>query len=895
MSYFEAENSIFRKNYVRFSVAVVAVLAAFLLRWVMWLFLGKFLPFITFYPAILLVALLSGLWPGVLATALATLLSAYWVLPLRGNFTAPNLSNAVALALFFVIGVFISAVAERYRRNRLQIAAYKRERAQQTEDRLRQVSQYHSLALEAASLGAWDYRLQTRELFWDACCRNMFGVATGDQIDYEACLACIHPDDRSAVDEAVKHAIAGADAGAYHREFRVVWPDGSVHWVELHGRVSFDGEGGKFRALRFIGVSLDVTRRMQAEEALRSSQAKLQGIISSAMDAVITVDEQQQIVVFNRAAETVFHCPASQALGTPLERFIPQTLREAHREHVRRFGSDGVTKRSTNSPAILSALRANGEEFPVEATISLTQTEGKKFYTVILRDITERTQAEEILRKQAELIDLAHDTIMVWNLDGTIGFWNRGAEEMYGYSKQQATGRIVRDLLRTVFPQPVTEIEAELLRRGRWEGELTHTAQDGTEIVVSSRWALQFDSSGQARGVMEIDSDITERKQAEQALRASEQRWATTLQSIGDAVISTDVAGQIEFMNEVAERLTGWTLPEARGKHLSAVFNTTQEVTRIASECPVTQVLRSGKVVGLSNHTLLIARDGAEIPIQDSAAPIRGRTGQIEGVVLVFQDVVEQRKAEKALRISDRLATTGRLAATIAHEIHNPLDAISNLLYLIAQSTQDKTIRDYASTASHELLRVTQMTQRMLAFQREAAKPVPVKIAEILESVTDLYERKIKSAQITLNLQIAFDGYILALPGELRQMFANLLGNAVEAVAPSHGTIAVRASASRDWRRQRLGLRVLVVDDGPGIPVEVRARIFEPFFTTKGESGTGLGLWIASEILRKYDGTLHLRTSTRPHRSGACFSIFLPFSALAGDKQPSGTALDNHA
>jgi len=892
MSSLDAGNS---KTFFRFSIAVLAVVAAFLLYRVVGLCIDERLPpFVTFYPAIMVAALFAGFWPGLLATALASLLAVYWVLPLRGSFAVAGLSNVVALAFFLGGGVFISVLAERYRANQRQMADYKREHARQTEEQLQQVSEYHSLALEAAELGAWDYRFQTGDVVWDECCRNIFGVATGDHFDYQACIARIHPEDRPVVDEAVKQAIAGTDGGAYHKDFRVLWPDASIHWVESHGRVSFDGEGDQRRAVRFIGVNRDSTRHKQAEEALRSSQAKLHGIVSSAMDAVISIDDQQRIVVFNRAAETVFQCSESEALGSSLDRFIPHTLREAHREQLRLFGREGVTHRSANSPAILTGLRASGEEFPLEATISQAQAEGQKFYTVILRDITERNQSEEVLRKQAELIDLAHNTIMVWNLDGTIRFWNRGAEEMYAYPKHQAIGRFVHDLLRTVFPQPLTEIETDLLRRGRWEGELTQTAQDGTTIVVSSRWVLQRDSNGQARGVMEINNDITERIQAEQALRASEQRWATTLQSIGDAVISTDVAGNIEFMNEVAERLTGWPLSEAKGKHLSNVFSVTQEVTRILPECPVTTVLRSGKVVDLSDRALLIARDGAEIPIQDSAAPIRGRSGQIEGVVLVFQDVVEQRKAEKALRISDRLATTGRLAATIAHEIHNPLDAVSNLLYLIAQGTQEDLTRKYASTASHELLRITQMTQRMLAFQREAAKPVPVKIAEILESVTDLYERKIKSTGITLKQQIDFDGQILALPGELRQMFANLVGNAIEAVAARHGTITVRAYASRDWRRHRPGLRVVVADDGPGIPPEVRARIFEPFFTTKGESGTGLGLWIASEILRKYDGTLHLRTSTQPHLSGACFSIFLPFDAVGVNAEALPTALNNH-
>ncbi len=1209
MSHNEAEKSILTRPYVRYSIAVIAVVAALLLRLAIERCIGGELPlFITFYPTVMVVALLSGLWPGLLATVLAALLADYFVIPPHGRFAIASTADAVALAFFAAMGVFMSLVAEAYRRNQWQIAAYKREQdLRESQQKLQQLSEYHRLALEAADLGVWDSHFEVGEFLWDERCRNRFGIAAGDRINYDGIIALIHPEDRAAVDTAVKRALAGVDGGAYHQEYRVPWPDGSSHWVSSHGRAYFDGEGDNRRTVRFVGVNMDITARKQAEEqlqqlnrtlkalsnsnhallhatcesellqqvcsivkedcghamvwigiaendeaktvrpvahsgfekgyleslritwsdtergrgptgaairtgqpfmcrnmlvdpaflpwreeairhgyasslvvplmetdktfgaitiyarepdafaeaevsllteladdlshgiatlrlraahaqaeeALRSSQTKLQGIIGSAMDAVISIDEQQRIVVFNRAAETVFQCAASDALGSDLDRFIPKTLREAHREHLRRFGSENLTKRSTNSPAILTALRANGEEFPIEATISQTQAGGQKIYTVILRDITERKQAETALQEsQAQFRTLA-DAIpqLCWiaDADGFIFWYNQRwyqytgttPEQMEGWGWQSvhnpetlpkvmerwkgsiatgepfdmvfplqgvdgayrpfltrvmpvkdAEGKVVRwfgtntdisaqkraeDALRaseeryrnlfntmdegfciiemildaegrpadyrflTVNPAfekqtGLHQAEGKLMRElapaheAHWfeiYGKIAVTGEPAhfiNEARALNRWydvrAYRV-GEPEMRRVAIIFNDISDYKNAEQALRASEQRWATTLQSIGDAVISTCAVGNIEFMNEVAERLTGWSLPEAKGKDLSAVFSIMQEVTRIVPESPVAKVLRSGKVVGLANHTVLIHRDGTEIPIEDSAAPIRDRSGRIEGVVLVFHDVLEQRRAEKALRISDRLATTGRLAATIAHEIHNPLDAISNLLYLIAQSTQEDLTRQYASTASGELVRITQMTQRMLAFQREAAKPVPVKIGEILASVAALYERKLTSANINLKQQVDYDGYILALPGELRQMFANLVGNAIEAVGPRCGTITVRAYESCDWRRQRSGLRIIVADDGPGIPAEVRARIFEPFFTTKGESGTGLGLWIASEILRKYDGTLHLRTSTQPPISGTCFSIFLPFGPL-GDHAEVSTQHPTH-
>jgi len=375
----------------------------------------------------------------------------------------------------------------------------------------------------------------------------------------------------------------------------------------------------------------------------------------------------------------------------------------------------------------------------------------------------------------------------------------------------------------------------------------------------------------------ELLKEITERKQAEDALRTSEERWETTLRSIGDAVVATDADGRVVFMNEVAEKLTGWPLSESQGKDLKEIFNIVNEVTRIKPENPIAKVIRTGQVLGLSNQTALISRSGREFPIEDSGAPIRDKEGRIIGVVMVFHDTSEKRIAEKAVRDSERLATTGRLASSLAHEIHNPLDTIGNLLYIINQSPDmPPSLRQHVAMASEELTRVTQMTQNMLAFQREAKTPVPIRIDEVLHSVTALYKRKIESAAIQVEELVEFEGEFIGLPGEMRQIFANLIGNAIEAIG-KEGKIRLHAYAGRDWRQGRYGLRVTVADNGPGIPSQIRGNIFDPFFTTKGESGTGLGLWITSGIVENNNGILRLRTVTRAGRSGTCFSVFFPF------------------
>jgi PAS domain S-box-containing protein len=860
MSEVEAKTNAFASPYIRYASTVAAVAVAFVVRFGLVESFGQgFPPFIIFYPAVMAVAIFAGFWPGVLATALATLVVDYWIFPPRGSFAIASTADAVALAIFVTMGVFVSLLAEANRRNQRTMAAYKRELAlREGQAKLEEASeeikrQAEMLRLSFDAIIVWQLGGVIES--WNLGAEHLYGYSEAEAVGRATheLLRTTHPVLWPEIEAKLR------ESGGWEGELRHITKSGRVVVVLARHQLMIDGDGIE----RVLETNRDITRRKQAEEALQMSQAKLEGIIGSAMDAVVSVNSEQRIIVFNRAAEAVFQCGASEALGSTLDRFIPQALREGHREHIRRFGAAGVTARSMISPGILSAVRANGEEFPIEATISHVHANGEKIYTVILRDITERKRAEQRIAHLANFPELNTNPILETDLDGRITYSNPAAGRRFP-TLGEAGGEhpILKDWAAIVRP----------LKEGERHSTQREVESDGSVFLQTIHYVPE---AGVVRAYF---ADISKRMRVEEELRASEQRWATTLQSIGDAVISTDATGKIEFMNEVAERLTGWPLAEAQGSDLTTVFDIVQEVTRIKPESPVAKVIRLGEVVGLANHTALIRRDGTEIAIEDSGAPIRNRKGEIAGVVLVFHDVTEQRKVEKALRERDRLATMGRLAATIAHEIHNPLDAVGNLLFLIGQGSREGETRQYVAMASGELARVTQLTQQMLTFQREAAKPILVRIGEIFENVIALYERKIHAAGITLKEQIDFEGHILALPGEMRQIFANLVGNAIEAVGSRHGTITLRAYASRDWRRDRPGLRVVVADNGPGIPAEVRASIFDPFFTTKGENGTGLGLWITSDILRKYDGTIRLRSSTQPHRCGTCFSVFFPFA-----------------
>lgn len=253
-------------------------------------------------------------------------------------------------------------------------------------------------------------------------------------------------------------------------------------------------------------------------------------------------------------------------------------------------------------------------------------------------------------------------------------------------------------------------------------------------------------------------------------------------------------------------------------------------------------------------------------------------TGREPMILLAIEDVTQHRLAEAALIKSEKLAASGRLAAALAHEINNPLQAVTNLMALLGQSQelvpQD---REYATMAAMELRRVIHLVQQSLGFYRAEGLPSLVNVTDVVESVFTLYAGQIGKKRIDLTKQFRFEGTLQSYPADIRQVLSTMLVNAMEACG-NGGRIVLRTSRSRDWRDKpdMKGVRITLADNGVGISSASLTRIFEPFFTTKGEKGTGLGLWVARGIIDRIGGSIHVRSRTTPGQSGTCFSIFLP-------------------
>ena len=366
-------------------------------------------------------------------------------------------------------------------------------------------------------------------------------------------------------------------------------------------------------------------------------------------------------------------------------------------------------------------------------------------------------------------------------------------------------------------------------------------------------------------------------------IRQREEWFRTTLTSIGDGVIATDENGRVTFINPIAEQLAGITLSQSRGREVQSVLPLFNEATQRPVDNPVTIVMQKGVIVGLANHTVLKRPDGTTIPIEDSAAPIRDDKGRLVGVVLVFRDASKDRNAQEILRKTEKLAAAARLAATVAHEINNPLEAVGNLVFL-AKTTAGvpSSVVEDLQLAEQELDRVSHITRQTLGFYKESGTLDSVEIAEVVEGVLKIFDNKLKSKKIRVQKRLQ-RCQLSGRTGELRQLVSNLVSNAIDA-AGSGGVLCLEVTCVDGGRV----IQISVEDDGPGLDPRHVEQIFEPFFTTKRDVGTGLGLWVSKQIVERHGGSIHAESCGRDLK-GARFTVLLPVSeteetqaALAG-------------
>jgi len=522
--------------------------------------------------------------------------------------------------------------------------------------------------------------------------------------------------------------------------------------------------------------------------------------------------------------------------------------------------------------------------------------------------VTLGPQADAALLKagalQRAIFNSANFSSIATDAHGVIQIFNVGAERMLGYAAAEVINKITPADISD--PQEVVARAAELSRelgtpitpgfdalvfkasRGIEDiYELTYIRKDGSRFpAVVSVTALR-DAQDGIIGYLLIGTDNTARKQAEEALLKAGALQRAIFNSANFSSIATDARGVIQIFNVGAERMLGYAAAEVMNKITPADISDPQEVVARAVALslelgtPITPgfealVFKASRGIEDIYELTYIRKDGSRFPAVVSVTALRDAHFTIIGYLLIGTDNTARKQAEEALLRSEMLASAGRMAASIAHEINNPLEAMMNTLYL-ARTTVGlpSAALTYLDIADGELMRIAHITRQTLGFYREFSAATSNSASGLIGSVVNLLQAKIRANGATVEQLCDQPLLIMGIAGELRQVLANLLANSLDAVGHD-GRIVLRASASLEPSTGRRRVRITVSDCGHGMSLATANRIFDPFFTTKGSVGTGLGLWVCKQLVEKNGGSIKVRSNLDGEHRGTSFSLLLP-------------------
>jgi PAS domain S-box-containing protein len=754
------------------------------------------------------------------------------------------------------------------------------------ERELRNSEERLQLALRAAGLGMWFYDAATGLSTGDATMLRIFGSpqASGD---FAYWIQFVHPDDREKVRAEFQAAIGGA--APYESEYRILRPDGELRWIRSNGRVAT--EPGK--PLRMSVVIEDITSRKRTEEDFRGSERELAEARRIARLGTWS---------WERATDTTTWSDEIYAIFGRDRSYKPRTQAELR-------ALPGVPDNWKRMLDLYERCYTHGEAY--EADLEIQRPDGSRRWIVArgepaqwkdgrvthmrgtVQDITERKLIELQLAESGRELREAQRI-------GRMGSWRlvlatgelTWSEEVYTLMEHDPALPVITP---AEHPEMFEEESLERLQASidhciatgeSYEMDTRMRLPSGHLLWLATRGEAVFDHGGKVVELRGTVRDITDRKIAEEALRRSEERLRLALAAAREmGTFDWDIRPDRCIADE----------------RLCAIFGLDPELGRCG--LPMAEVLANvhpddwEQVERAARHTLDTGQDFAMDyrvrPASDTTLwvtargnCIRGEDGTPVRFTGVILDITERKIAEETILRTEKLAAVGRLASSIAHEINNPLEAVTNLLYLAQSSESLDEARNYLSIADTELSRASAIANHTLRFHKQSTNPEAVSCQQLIDSALSLHQSRLRNAGISIERRLRSSRPFFCFHGEIRQVLGNLIGNAIDAMPASGGRLLLRSREACDWRTGTPGVRLTIADTGTGMSTVTLQRAFEAFYTTKGIAGTGLGLWISKDIVDRHRGRLILRSSQKPGRCGTVFSLFLPFEAASRSRVP---------
>jgi len=642
---------------------------------------------------------------------------------------------------------------------------------------------------------------------------------------------------------------------------RIVRRDGSHGFGETSAFLIRNERG---EIVGFRGVRRDVTERRRGEEALRESEERYRTLFERTTSPILVIDTDGNYVDCNEAALGFLECTRDGLISKNVRDYsLLGSDQQLLGEHKRLWVEGG---------RIDTEHYVNGKVKILDLTITPGTWQGKAVVFGLGSDITERRQAEEALKVQhayfQQLFDGSPDAIVMLDTEDRVVQANRGFSSLFGYAADEAIGNPVNDLV--TFEGRVGESSAlsRAVLRGRVVREdVVRRRKDGSPVSVSVV-GYPIRLNDEPVGIYVIYSDITRRKEAEEALRWSEERYRTILEEMEDSYFEVDLGGHVTFVNKSACRDLGYSKEELIGmsykqftaeEDIESVFRMFHEVYQAG--CPNR---------GFSWKT--VRRDGSHGFAETSVAPLRNDNGEIIGFRGVGRDVSEHRRMQEQLMLTDRLASIGQLTSGIAHELNNPLTGVIGFSDLLLRRDLPADIKEDLEIVNREAKRTSTVVKGLLAFARQQEiEKTPLDINCTIEEVLRLraYEQRVNNIEV--DTRFARDLPEISGNGaQLQQVFMNIIINAEHAMLGAHA----RGRLSIVTERVGETVRASIADDGPGISASDMKRLFNPFFTTKEVGkGTGLGLSISHGIVTDHGGSMY--AESEPGK-GAMFVVELP-------------------